>query len=36
MMAMTADRERTARGSGGRGLEAGQTVSDREDVGRDI
>lgn len=32
MTEMTADRERTGRGSGGRGLEAGQTVSDSEDV----
>lgn len=34
MTEMTADRERTVGGSGGGGLEAGQTVSDSEDVRR--
>ncbi len=33
---MTADRERTVRGSGGRGFEAGQTASETEDGKRDI
>lgn len=36
MTEMTADRERTVRGSGGRGFRAGQTVSDCEDVEREI
>lgn len=33
---MTADRERTVRRRDGSGLEAGQTVSDSEDVRRNI